>query len=137
MSPSPESQALSSQFRDWVERLTIPEHDLEDLRGRLDRVRLPEAETVQDGMQGIGSGRLPSLLDAWREHDWRSVERRWNAIPHYRARLDRPDIAFWHVRSPEPGAFRFVLRHGWPGSVLEFENARAGTIGSMNSAVGG
>ena len=49
----------------------------------------------------------------------------------------RPDIALWHVRLPEPGAFPFVLTHGWPGSVLEFENARAGTIGSMNSAAGG
>jgi len=135
MSPSPKSQALSSQFRDWVERLTIPEHDLEDLRGRLDRV--PRSRDGSGRYASSGLGRLRSLLDAWREHDWRSVERRWNAIPHYRARLDRPDIAFWHVRSPEPGAFPFVLRHGWPGSVLEFENARAGTIGPMNSGAGG
>jgi hypothetical protein len=41
--------------------VSIPEHDLGDLRERLDRVRLPEAETVQDGTQGIGLKRLRSL----------------------------------------------------------------------------
>jgi pimeloyl-ACP methyl ester carboxylesterase len=102
--------------------VSIPEHDLADLRERLRRVRLPEAETVQDGRQGIGLARLRSLLDAWRRHDWRSLEMRWNALPHYRTPLDGLNIAFWHVRSPEPGAFPLVLTHGWPGSVLEFES---------------
>lgn len=102
--------------------VNIPDRDLADLRERLDRVRLPEAETVPDGTQGIGLKRLGSLLDAWRGHDWRSLEQRWNAIPHYRTRLDGLDIAFWQVRSPEPDAFPLVLTHGWPGSVLEFEN---------------
>ncbi|MFI6349442.1 epoxide hydrolase family protein [Streptomyces sp. NPDC050560] len=99
----------------------LPESDLEDLRERLARVRLPEAETVRDGTQGIDAERLRSLLDAWRQHDWRSLEARWNAIPHFRTELDGLDIAFWHVRSPEPDAFPLVLTHGWPGSVLEFE----------------
>ncbi len=58
----------------------------------------------------------------WRRHDWRALERRWNAIPHFKARLDGLDIAFWHVRSPEPDALPLVLTHGWPGSVLEFED---------------
>jgi pimeloyl-ACP methyl ester carboxylesterase len=102
--------------------VSIPERALEDLRERLDRVRLPEAETVGDGTQGIGLTRLQSLLDAWRQHDWRSLEKRWNAIPHYRTRLDGLNIAFWQVRSPEPNAFPLLLTHGWPGSVLEFEN---------------
>ncbi|MFI6995972.1 epoxide hydrolase family protein [Nocardia sp. NPDC050175] len=102
--------------------VSIPEHDLADLRARLDHVRLPEAETVPDGTQGIGLARLQNLLAAWRQHDWRSLEQRWNAIPHYRTRLDGLDIAFWHVRSPEPDAFPLVLTHGWPGSVLEFES---------------
>jgi pimeloyl-ACP methyl ester carboxylesterase len=37
-------------------------------------------------------------------------------------RLDGLRIAFWHVRSPEPTALPLLLTHGWPGSVLEFEN---------------
>ncbi|NUR91879.1 MAG: alpha/beta fold hydrolase [Nonomuraea sp.] len=98
----------------------VPEQDLLDLKARLDAVRLPEAETAPG--QGIELHRLRTLLDAWREHDWRAAEARWNDVPHYRARLDGLGIAFWHVRSPEPGAFPLVLTHGWPGSVLEFED---------------
>jgi len=36
-------------------------------------------------------------------------------------RSDGLNIAFWHLRSPEPTAIPLVLTPGWPGSVLEFE----------------
>ncbi|WP_245679183.1 epoxide hydrolase family protein [Actinomadura hibisca] len=109
----------------------VPDHDLADLRARLERVRLPEPETVPDATQGIGLRHLTTLLDAWRQHDWRAREARWNAIPHYRARLDGLRIAFWHVRSPEPTALPLLLTHGWPGSVLEFEKV----IGPLSDPV--
>ncbi|MFC6880831.1 MULTISPECIES: epoxide hydrolase family protein [Actinomadura] len=100
----------------------IPDRDLADLRTRLDRVRLPEPETVPDATQGLELERLTALLDVWRQHDWRATEARWNAIPHYRTLIDGLGIAFWHVRSPEPTALPLLMTHGWPGSVLEFEN---------------
>jgi epoxide hydrolase len=100
--------------------LHVPEPDLDDLRGRLARTRLPESETVEDGSQGLGVERLRTLVDLWRRLDWRALEERWNAVPHFRTRLDGLDIAFWHVRSPERDALPLVLTHGWPGSVLEF-----------------
>ncbi|MEN2416580.1 epoxide hydrolase [Streptomyces rimosus] len=102
--------------------IRIPDRELALLRSRLDEVRLPEPETVPDATQGLELDRLRTLLDTWRRHDWRATEARWNAIPHYRARLDGLNIAFWHVRSPEPTALPLVLTHGWPGSVLEFES---------------
>lgn len=97
----------------------VPEADLTDLAQRLDRVRLPEPET--DPSQGVPLDRLRLLLEAWRDHDWRKLEQRFNAIGHHRAHIDGLDIAFWHVRSPEPSAVPLLLTHGWPGSVLEFE----------------
>ncbi|MFD2467686.1 epoxide hydrolase family protein [Amycolatopsis silviterrae] len=100
----------------------VADEDLADLRARLDRVRLPEPETVPDETQGIRLADLSMLLTAWREHDWPARQARWNAIPHYRAVLDGLGIAFWHVRSPEPDALPLVLTHGWPGSILEFED---------------
>ncbi|WP_214410297.1 epoxide hydrolase family protein [Sphaerisporangium fuscum] len=102
--------------------IRVPDRDLADLRARLDGVRLPEPETVPDASQGIELDRLRLLLDTWRQHDWRAREEQWNRIPHYRVRLDGLRIAFWHVRSPEPAALPLVLTHGWPGSVLEFED---------------
>ncbi|KFU81927.1 Pimeloyl-ACP methyl ester carboxylesterase [Amycolatopsis lurida] len=99
----------------------VPDRELADLHARLARVRLPEAETVSDATQGIELARLTALLRAWREHDWRAREIRWNTLPHYRARIDCLDIGFWHVRSPERTARPLILTHGWPGSILEFE----------------
>ncbi|WP_158811139.1 epoxide hydrolase family protein [Beijerinckia sp. L45] len=101
--------------------INVPERDLIDLRTRLEHTRLPEPQTVSDATQGIELDSLKALLEAWRHHDWRGLEARWNATPHYRTRLDGLDIAFWHLRSPEPTAIPLVLTHGWPGSVLEFE----------------
>ncbi|WP_409465011.1 epoxide hydrolase family protein [Amycolatopsis sp. GA6-003] len=109
----------------------VDDADLADLRARLDRVRLPEHETVPDASQGIQLAQLSTLLTAWREHDWPALEKRWNAIPHYRMVLDGLGIAFWHVRSPEPDALPLVLTHGWPGSVLEFEDV----IGPLSDPV--
>ncbi|SDD98302.1 epoxide hydrolase family protein [Auraticoccus monumenti] len=99
----------------------VPEADLLDLHERLERVRLPERETVQDDSQGLQLHRVEHLLQAWRDHDWRAAERRWNAIPHLQARFEDLEVAFWHVRSPVPQATPLILTHGWPGSVLEFE----------------
>ncbi|EMD24690.1 epoxide hydrolase family protein [Amycolatopsis azurea] len=100
--------------------IRVPDRELADLHARLARVRLPEPETVSDATQGIELARLTTLLQAWRDHDWRAREIQWNTIPHYRARLDGLEIAFWHVRSPEPAALPLLLTHGWPGSILEF-----------------
>ena len=99
----------------------VAESDLADLRARLDRARFPEPEMVPDASRGIQPRRLSALLDTWRKYGWRATEARWNAIPHHPALLDGLSITFWHVRSPEPDALP-LLTHGWPDSVLEFED---------------
>ncbi|WP_410652367.1 epoxide hydrolase N-terminal domain-containing protein [Amycolatopsis sp. cmx-4-54] len=109
----------------------VPDRELADLHTRLARVRLPEAETVSDATQGIELARLTALLGAWREHDWRAREIRWNTIPHHRTRIDGLDIGFWHVRSPERTALPLILTHGWPGSPLQFEKV----IGPLSDPV--
>jgi len=88
----------------------VAESDVADLRVRLDHVRLPKPETVPDPSQGIELRRLTALRDAWRRHDRRATEARWNAIPHYRVLIDGLGIAFSHVGSPETDAL--PLWHG-------------------------
>jgi hypothetical protein len=82
---------MSVQLTPYIEPfpISVPDRDLSDLRARLDRVRLPEAEV--DASQGLELDRLKTLLEAWRQHDWRALEKRWNAIPHSRIRLDGLD----------------------------------------------
>ncbi|MFJ8911152.1 epoxide hydrolase N-terminal domain-containing protein [Amycolatopsis sp. NPDC102389] len=85
----------------------VPDRELADLHARLARVRLPEPETVPDATQGIELNRLTALLEAWREHDWRAREIRWNTIPHYRARLDP------RVREGDQAAYRSGVPRGF------------------------
>ncbi|MEU5271871.1 epoxide hydrolase family protein [Streptomyces hygroscopicus] len=112
--------------------ISVPEADLDDLRSRLERVRLPEPQTVTDTSQGVRLDHLQALLGALREVDWRAREKTWNAIGHFRTVIDGLELAFWHVRSPEPAAMPLLLTHGWPGSFLEFERV----IGPLTDPVG-
>lgn len=101
--------------------LAIDEAVLDDLRGRLERTRWPEAETVDDWSQGSPLARVRALCAHWREgYDWRRCEARLNALGQFRTEIDGLDLHFLHVRSPEPSALPLILTHGWPGSVIEF-----------------
>ncbi|WNE94136.1 epoxide hydrolase [Streptomyces luomodiensis] len=112
--------------------ICVPDADLEDLRARLERVRLPEPQTVPDASQGVRWDHMQALLAALRAVDWRAREKTWNEIGHYRTVIDGLELAFWHVRSPEPAALPLLLTHGWPGSILEFEQV----IGPLTDPVG-
>jgi epoxide hydrolase len=102
-------------------RIEVPEAELEDLRDRLRRARLPERETVDDWSQGVPLAYLEELCGYWAsEYDWRATEERLNALPQFRTELDGLGIHFGHVRSEHPNAIPLVMTHGWPGSIVEF-----------------
>jgi pimeloyl-ACP methyl ester carboxylesterase len=102
-------------------RLTIPAAALDDLRARLAAARWPEKETVGDWSEGVPLAKMKALAAYWRSgYDLRRLERRLNAVPQYRTRIDGLGIHFLHVRSKHPHALPIVLTHGWPGSVVEF-----------------
>lgn len=101
--------------------IEIPEDVLADLRVRLERTRLPDAETVEDWSQGLPLGYAQELLATWRTtYDWRRLESRINGFGPCRTTVDGVDIHLLHHRSPHPDALPLVLTHGWPGSIVEF-----------------
>src|SRR6267142_3973052 len=102
-------------------RLAIPTAALADLRARLAATRWPEKETVGDWSEGVPLAKMKALAAYWGSgYDLRRLERRLNAVPQYRTRIDGLGIHFLHVRSKHPHALPIVLTHGWPGSVVEF-----------------
>jgi pimeloyl-ACP methyl ester carboxylesterase len=99
----------------------VPEAALDDLRRRLDLVRWPDAEVVDDWEQGVPLAKLQALVGYWRdEYDWRRCERRLGTLAQFTTPIDGLDIHFIHVRSPVPNALPIVITHGWPGSIIEF-----------------
>lgn len=101
--------------------IDVPEAILDDLHARLDRVRWPESETVDDWSQGVPLAYVKELAAYWRhEYDWRERERRLNSVDHFITDLSGHEIHFIHQRSPHPDALPIIITHGWPGSFVEF-----------------
>jgi microsomal epoxide hydrolase len=67
---------------------------------------------------------MKALAQHWTtEFDWRKAEARLNRYPQFLARLGDFDIHFYHVKGRGPKPIPLILTHGWPGSVLEFQEA--------------
>ena len=107
-------------------QLSVSERELSDLRERLQRVRWPDGEAVNDTSQGPQLSKLQALVAHWVEgYDWRRCESMLNGIGQFKTTIDGLDIHFLHIRSPEPDAIPLLMAHGWPGSVLEFRKVIA------------
>jgi len=96
---------------------------VDDLRERLRRTRFPEAETVDDWSQGIPLSYVQELVEYWaNDYDWTARQALLNTWPQFKTTIDDLDVHFIHVRSPHEGAFPLIITHGWPGSIVEFQN---------------
>ena len=96
---------------------------LDDLRRRLEMTRWPDAETPDDWSQGIPLAYMQRVHDYWlNKYDFRSREATLNRWPAFITQIDGLDIHFLHIRSPREDAKPLLMTHGWPGSVVEFQN---------------
>jgi microsomal epoxide hydrolase len=101
--------------------LHVPDADIDDLRARLARTRLPDQ--APDGPWAYGTDRtyLGTLIEHWRTRfDWRHYENRLNAFPQFKVALHDIDVHYLHVPGKGPDPKPLLLMHGWPGSVFEF-----------------
>ncbi|NQZ95855.1 MAG: alpha/beta fold hydrolase [Myxococcales bacterium] len=103
-------------------RIHATDAELEDLKRRLRATRWPEHETVDDWSQGIPLAYVQEIASYWAEtYDWRAREARLNAFPQFHTEIDGCAIHFVHVRSPHEDALPLLITHGWPGSIVEFQ----------------
>ena len=102
-------------------QVEIPQADLDDLHDRLARTRWPDDLPGVGWSRGVPLGYLRELAEHWRTgFDWRKHEATLNQYPQFTTTIDRANLHFLHVRSPEPDPRPLLLLHGWPGSVVEF-----------------
>jgi pimeloyl-ACP methyl ester carboxylesterase len=115
------SVASGTEIRPFT--VDVPEEQLVDLRRRIQATRWPEAETVDDGSQGVRLATIQKLARYWAtEYEFRRFEARLNAVPQFMTEIDGLDIHFLHVKSPHEDALPIIITHGWPGSVIEMLN---------------
>jgi len=104
-------------------RIEVPQAELDDLRDRLDRTRLPGEVPGIGWTRGVPLDYLKDLANYWANgFDWRRQEARLNELPQFVTTIDGQNVHFLHIRSPEPGALPLIVCHGYPGSVVEFMN---------------
>ncbi|HXH17073.1 MAG TPA: alpha/beta fold hydrolase [Sphingomonas sp.] len=101
--------------------IAVPDERLAAINAKVasfDWGALPDAGSWQSG---VGLADLKRLVDYWRTRfDWRSQERRLNAMPQFTTELLGQKLHFIHARGD--GSRRpLLLLHGWPGSFIEFE----------------
>lgn len=102
-------------------RVEISDAAIDDLRGRLALTRWPEKEPVGDWSMGIPLAYVQELAQYWeRSYDMQRVADRLNRYEQFTTTIDGVDIHFLWVRSPVEGATPYVMTHGRPGSVIEF-----------------
>jgi pimeloyl-ACP methyl ester carboxylesterase len=101
-------------------RIEVPQHEIEELRRRIDATRWPTEELVTDRSQGVQLAAIQALARYWTtEYDWRRCETRLNALPQFKTNIDGLDMHFIHVQSEQENALPLIMTHGWPGSVVE------------------
>jgi epoxide hydrolase len=102
-------------------RIDVSDAELEDLRDRLARTRLPDELPGVGWSYGVSRDFVKEMTELWRtSFDWRKQEAVLNEFPQFTTTIDGTDVHFLHVRSREPNAMPLILTHGWPGSVAEF-----------------
>ena len=101
--------------------LDIPDAELDELRARLARTRLPDQAPGAPWATGTDVDYMRYVLDHWQHHfDWRAQEAALNAFPQFTVPLDGIDLHFIHAEGQGPDPRPLLLCHGWPGSVFEF-----------------
>ena len=104
-------------------RIDIPEPTLRQIRDRV--AQYPWHEMPDDGGWGYGTNLdyLKEFCAYWLDHyDWRKHEADLNRFAHYRTEVDGIDLHFIHEPGSGPAPMPLIISHGWPGSVVEFND---------------
>jgi pimeloyl-ACP methyl ester carboxylesterase len=99
--------------------IRVSDHQLDDLRSRLARVRWPD-DRWDAPDQGAVVETVRAMVERWQhDYDWRATETMLNSLDWCTAEVDGQRLSGFRVRAQRPNARLLVLLHGWPSTVLE------------------
>lgn len=108
-------------------KISIPDHELNLLRQKLELTRLPDEPEGYTLQQGVPVAKMQHMLRHWKDDylpKWRQHEAKLNELPMFTLPVETDgfgslDIHFIHARSERANATPLLFVHGWPGSFLE------------------
>ena len=102
--------------------IAVPDDVLVDLKARLSRVRWPDEAPGPAWAYGTSLEYMKELVAYWRDkYDWRAAEARLNEARQFTAPVAGIDVHFIHEEGVGPRPFPLLISHGWPGSIVEFQ----------------
>jgi pimeloyl-ACP methyl ester carboxylesterase len=102
--------------------IMVADDVLADLKERLSRVRWPDEAPGAAWAYGTSLEYMKELVAYWRDkYDWRAAEARLNERRQFIAPVAGIDVHFVHEQGVGPRPFPLLLSHGWPGSIVEFQ----------------
>ncbi len=115
---------MSDDLRPFT--IDVRDEVLDDLHTRLHNTRWPDTELVDDWSQGIPLAYVQEVCGYWADgYDWRTREAALNRFDQFVTEIDGVGIHVVHQRSSNPDALPLLLTHGWPGSIVEFQQVIA------------
>ena len=102
--------------------IAVADAVLLDLERRLDATRWPDEVTDSNWAFGTDLQYLRTLAEYWRSgYDWRAQEAMLNRFQHFTVPIDGINLHFVHEPGEGGAPLPLLLTHGWPGSVVEFQ----------------
>jgi pimeloyl-ACP methyl ester carboxylesterase len=104
-------------------RIDVADETLQRIRAKV--AQYPWHEMPDDGGWGYGTNLdyLKEFCAYWLDqYDWRKHEADLNRFAHYRTEVDGIDLHFIHEPGSGPAPMPLIISHGWPGSVVEFND---------------
>ena len=119
MAPAARGEAAPRPFR-----IAVPQRKIDRILARVREAQWPDRLDGSQWQYGVNWDYMKELAAFWTTRfDWRKAEAKLNSHPQFIASIDGLDIHYYHVRGKGPRPFPIVLTHGWPGSVVEFQDA--------------
>jgi len=105
-------------------RIAVPKQTIDHILARVRDAHWPDRLDAPDWRYGANWDYMKGLAAYWTsQYDWRKAEVKLNRYPQFLARVEDFDIHFYHVPGRGPRPMPLILTHGWPGSVVEFQEA--------------
>ena len=100
--------------------IAIPDAEIADLKARLAATRFPKTLDNVGWDYGVDDAFLRRFVDYWaHDFDWRSVEARLNAFPHFIEPILDQQVHFLHIRGRGETNVPLLLTNGWPSNFVE------------------